>query len=352
MGFERDSHAAGPTGGNKQKQKQYLAFWIKLEYNINDLAWDEENCMDTNEQLAIQYFQEGDQFTLFTTPTVAQKMRGGVVDDVMSRTITSQAVDFESKDVIDASEAVTSKIMLSYEGVEITGRVQLTPFDREVIDAVATLSLGNEYVTSSTIYRVMAGKTKNEFVGPKQREKVIAAMDKCAFSKLTIRLPKAFVETHKNEIRQIDGVYSGQLLAFEKVVASSSKGPIDCYKLLSVPALFRYAQSMGKISEFPITMLNTPPAKTERVIMLQGYLLRRIDAMNRQEEPADRIMWHDIYEFLEMGDAPRQHQMRVRETTKEILKYWEKYEFFKKCELNNKKNGGIQITPNYDFQAK
>ena len=307
--------------------------------------------MKKDEQLAKQYFREGDQFTLFATPTVAQKMRGGVVDDVMTREITSQAVDFESEDYLSASEAVTSKIMLSYEGVEITGKVQLTPFDREVIDAVATLSLNNEYVTSSTIYRVMAGKTKNEFVGSKQRQRVIDSMDKCAFSKLTINLPEAYVEAHKNEIRRIDGVFSGQLLAFEKVMANSSRGPIDCYKLLAVPALFRYAQSVGKISAFPIAMLNTPPSKTERIILLQGYLLRRIDSMNREEEPLSKVMWRDVYEALGMSDAPRQHQKRVREAAKEILAYWQKYEFFKSWRVDNKSNGGILIEPNYDFQG-
>ena len=310
-----------------------------------------ERSMNKDEQLAKQYFQEGDQFTLFMTPTVAQKMRSGVVDDIMTREITSQAVDFESQEITDAAEAVTSKIMLSYEGIEITGKVQLTPFDREVIDAVATLSLNNEYVTSSTIYRVMSGKTKGEYVGPKQKARVIESMDKCAFSKLTIRLPEAFVETHNDEIRRLDGVYSGQLLAFEKVTANSSKGLIDVYKLLAVPALFRYAQSMGKISEFPITMLDTPPAKTERTILLQGYLLRRIDAMNRKEEPLSKIMWRDVYKALGMSDAARQHQMRVRETAREILDYWQKYEFFASYRMDKKSNGGILITPNYDFQG-
>lgn len=307
--------------------------------------------MNKDKGLAKQYFQEGDQFTLFTAPTVAQKMRGGVVDDIMTREITSQTIDFESEDHLGTSEAVTSKIMLSYEGVEITGKVQLTPFDREVIDAVATLSLNNEYVTSSTIYRVMSGKTKNEFVGPKQRLRVIESMDKCAFSKLTINLPEAFVEAHKSEIRRLDGVYSGQLLAFEKVTANSSKGPIDCYRLLAVPALFRYAQSMGKISEFPITMLNTPPAKTERTILLQGYLLRQIDAMNREEAPLSKIMWRDVYEALGMSSAIRQHQMRVRVTAGEILNYWQKYDFFKSCRMDNKSNGGILIIPNHDFRG-
>ncbi|MBE7004683.1 MAG: hypothetical protein E7425_10480 [Ruminococcaceae bacterium] len=308
--------------------------------------------MNKDEQLVPQYYQEGDQFTLFAAPTVAQKMRGGVVDDIMSREITSQAADFESRDVLDTSEAVTSKIMLSYEGIEITGRVQLTPFDREVIDAVATLSLANEYVTSSTIFRVMSGKTKNEYVGYRQRARVIESMDKCAFSKLTIRLPQAFVEAHNDEIRRIDGVYSGQLLAFEKVTANSSRGPIDCYKLLAVPALFRYARSMGKISEFPIAMLDTPPAKTERTLLLQGYLLRRIDAMNRKEEPLSKILWRDVYEALGMSGAVRQHQMRVRETAKEIIAYWEQYEFFRGCRLDSKSNGGILITPNYDFRCE
>ena len=179
--------------------------------------------MEKDEQLSIQYYREGDQFSLFEAPTVAQKMRSGVVDDIMAREITSQVQNFESEDALTASEVVKTKIMLSYEGVEITGKVQLTPFDREVIDAVATLSMDNEYVTSSTIYRVMSGKTKNEFVGYKQRNRVIQSMEKCLFSKLTIRLPDAFVEAHKDEIRRIDAVFTGQLLAFEKVMANSSQ---------------------------------------------------------------------------------------------------------------------------------
>ena len=307
--------------------------------------------MKNDEQLAKRYSREGDQYTLFESPVVTKKMRGGVVDGIMHREITKQTQDFEAKDYLDASESVTSKIMLSYEGIEISGRVQLTSFDREVIDAVATLSLNNEYVTSSSIYRVMAGKTNGEYVGPKQKMRVIESMDKCAFSKLTIRLPDAFVEAHNDEIRRLDGVYSGYLLAFEKVTANSSRGPIDCYKLLGVPALFRYAQSMGKISAFPISMLDTPPGKTERTILLQGYLLRKIDAMNRREELPSKIMWSDIYKAVDMADALRQHQKRVRGTVKEILDYWQEYGFFKSYRMDNKSSGGIVIEPNYEFHA-
>lgn len=308
--------------------------------------------MEKDEQLSIQYYREGDQFSLFEAPTVAQKMRSGVVDDIMAREITSQVQNFESEDALTASEVVKTKIMLSYEGVEITGKVQLTPFDREVIDAVATLSMDNEYVTSSTIYRVMSGKTKNEFVGYKQRNRVIQSMEKCLFSKLTIRLPDAFVEAHKDEIRRIDAVFTGQLLAFEKVTANSSQGPIDCYKLLARPALFRYAQSVGKVSTFPIAMLDTPPAKTERIIMLQGYLLRRIDAMNRKEEPLTKIMWRDVYQALGIENAARNQLMRIRSSAEDILEYWKKFDFFQSYRVDRKTNGGITVTPNYGFHCR
>ena len=73
--------------------------------------------------------------------------------------------------------------------------------------------------------------------------------------------------------------------------------------------------------------------------------------MNRKEEPLSKIMWRDVYEALDMGDAVRQHQMRVRETAREILDYWQKYEFFNSYRMDNKSNGGILITPNHGFQG-
>ena len=299
------------------------------------------------------YSTETGQISIFS-PRTAQKTRGALVDELMSREITEQIAEFTVSDraIPEPSVPVETRVLLSYEGVEVDGRVQLDDIDREVIDAVATLAMYNEYITSQMVYRVIAGKRKGEYLSPAQRKLVVDSMNKCAYSKLTIRLPEVLVETQDGRKYPTETTFHGNLLSFEVITAKNAMGTTDYYKILAKPALFRYAQSIGRISEFPLEMLDTPPAKTRSIIMVQAYLLRRIDAMNRKEAPIEPILWKDVRAHGAWNNESRAQNARIRKLVGEILDHWRSHKFILGYKADNVMAGGILISPNHGFQSQ
>ena len=129
----------------------------------------------------VKLYTEGDaQLSLFEIADTVKKTRSIIVDDIMTREVSGTGETFLSSEYHDDLPIqIKARIMLSYEGVDIKSKTELTPFDHEVVDAVATLALeGNEIVNTAAIYRVIAGRPKNQYVSPTQRERVMKSMEK------------------------------------------------------------------------------------------------------------------------------------------------------------------------------
>ena len=256
----------------------------------------------------VKLYTEGDaQLSLFEIADTVKKTRSIIVDDIMTREVSGTGETFLSSEYHDDLPIqIKARIMLSYEGVDIKSKTELTPFDHEVVDAVATLALeGNEIVNTAAIYRVIAGRPKNQYVSPTQRERVMKSMEKCAFSKLSITIGN--YDEIAGQLRLPgEATFSGNLLSFEMIKQKTNRGMTDYFRILTIPALFRYAASVGKISAFPIEMLDTPVSKTEGIILMQSFLLRRIDAMNRKEISDCTIFWKDIFAVGRDEGASRQ----------------------------------------------
>ena len=96
---------------------------------------------------------------------------------------------------------------------------------------------------------------------------------------------------------------------------------IDFYRILSQPTIFRYAASLGKVSKFPIWLLDTSVSKTVKVIVLQSFLLRSIDSMYRNGDQ-QFIDAKRIYESVNAQHDTDQVKARIRKHTKTILSDW------------------------------
>ena len=300
---------------------------------------------DEQKYIATEY----GQLAMFSQDS-EQKVRGSLIDEVMSREITTQVSEFSIEDraLPEPSLPVETRVMLCYEGVEVDGKVQLNDIDREVIDAVATLSLYNDYFTAQMVFKVMAGKRSGQYRTPAQRQLVVDSMRKCMFSSITIRLPDVVIETDSGRKVPAQTTFEGPMLSFDRVTVKTAKDVTDYYKIHTKPALFKYAQSIGKVSEFPMEMLDTPPSKTKRIILAQSYLLRTIDAMNRDEMPESPIPWREIQRRGEWGDGGNT-VMRMRKQVLDILEHWKQYRFLLGYKADKSINGTIRITPNRDF---
>ncbi len=290
--------------------------------------------------------QQGRQISLF--PDTIQKARGVLMDEVMSSEMLVRAKELVISDraMPEESVPVSTRVVLSYSDIRVDGPAQLNDIDRDVIDAVASLFLYGDYCTAGNIYCVMTGKRKGITLTPSQVGLVLDSMEKLARCRIYIRLPDIIVDGEKKKV-PIQPEFAGQMVAFEVVSLSVDGEKRDAlYKILSMPAIFRYAQSIGRVSEFPLEMLNTPPAKTRSILMVQSYLLRRIDAFNRGEAVVEPILWRDLKERGGWSSsASRTTDMRIRNAVCEILDYWKAYGFFLDYSYRKNSSGGILIKP-------
>lgn len=265
-------------------------------------------------------------------PPFIKKAYGPTYDVLLRQELDGQTQVIEIDDtnnssVLNEPLPIQTRIMLSYQGpdLEISGRVKLTAFDREVLDAVASLSLLNTAITDSMIFQVLMGKQGYQQVTAKQRERVAISIRKCAYSSIKIDLKdtKEKDSPIAKELRKkgVKLTFEGYLLPIQLLSAEQYGKRGHLYHILCEPAIIQYAASIGKIDQFPIALLDTNVSKTERTIILQSFLLRCIASMYRGET-GNHILMTDVYRAIEASDDTDQHKLRYRKTAEKILGDW------------------------------
>lgn len=223
------------------------------------------------------------------------------------------------------------------EGVKIYGIKELTMYDREVHDAIATLCVegGNEYITPQMIYQVMTGNPKIRLT-PEQAEAISNSITKMMHSHISIDASKEAQAFGFDSF-----IYNGNLIAAETVTATLNGNVVECVHLLRTPPLYDYANRKGQIGRADIRLLNSPLSKTEETSVLQGYLLRRILTIkNPHNKQSNSILYETIYKQLEISapndNALKKKKIDIRKKVKTILDYWIKVKFIKGYEETNK----------------
>lgn len=251
---------------------------------------------------------------------------------------SEQILELEKKKGRKKSSYMT-KISFTYEGVDIQNRYGFTAFDQEVHDSIVSLYLaGNEAFTPAMVYRAMTGKTDSEYVHGGRIKEIEKSIDKIRFSQLKIDAGEEAVAFGYDQ-----ATYSGNMINADKVELKMGRNRVIGYRLLAAPLLYRYTKTSGQISTLDIKLLDTPVAKTEEVIVLQGYMLRKIEAMKKNN--ADRtLLFNDIYDHLKVMEATRQKKEKIRRIVKEILEFWVKKEYIKTFTYNTKGRSIYSIT--------
>ena len=210
--------------------------------------------------------------------------------------------------------------------VQISGRKELTAYDREVHDAIITLYVdgGNEYITPQMIYQVMTGNRK-AYLNPKQAEAISDSITKCMYSRVVIDASEEAKMYGFDKLK-----YDGNLISGKRVTVSLNGNVVECLRVLGEPILYEYADKKNQIGRFDIKLLNSPINKTEEIITLQGYLTRRVLAMkNGRLSPT--IVYDTIYKQLEVSAASdgalRKKKNKVRGQIKSILDFWKQEGF-------------------------
>lgn len=283
---------------------------------------------------------------------VVEKEDDGPAELIIFPKVPSQAVktnddvsNFITKNILDAGEQllelertgrikrqIRTKVSFSYEGIDIQTRKEFTLFDQAVHDAVVSLYLAeNRFISPAMVYRAMTGKTNAEYIKPEKLKEIEESIDKCIFSKLSI---DATEEATAYGYKQ--AVYSGALLAAEKVSVLMGGHRIIAYNITTEPLLYRYAKAGRQITSVDIKLLDTPIKKTSDNIVLQEFIMRKIEAMKGDRNYDRMILFADIYDVLNISSEQRVQVKRVRGYVKEILDFWMEKKYISNYEIVTK----------------
>ena len=117
-------------------------------------------------------------------------------------------------------------------------------------------------------------------------------------------------------------------------------------KILVEPLLYRYAKPVKQISAIDIKLLDTPVSKTNDIIVLQGFLLRKIEAM-KSDRTADRIiLYDDIYKIFGINEPQKvKNQLqRIRKYMDTMLEYWKGEKYITDFIVNKKGKSYYSVT--------
>ena len=119
------------------------------------------------------------------------------------------------------------------------------------------------------------------------------------------------------------------MLYAEMAIASINNNVIEALHVIKEPVLYTYANRTNRIGRVDMKLLDSPINKNEETIILQGYLYRRILAMQHGQNKS--IVYDTVYKQLSI-DAPsaaalRKKKADVRSKIKTLLDYWKKEKF-------------------------
>lgn len=228
-----------------------------------------------------------------------------------------------------SKKEINTLLSMSFDELEKAGVIidakKLTPFDREVHDAITTLFVegGNDVMSVEMIYRTMIGKPKAR-LAPKQAEAITQSITKMMHTLITIDASQEAQAYGFDNLK-----YKGNLLYAEMAIASINNNVIEALHVIKEPVLYTYANRTNRIGRVDMKLLDSPINKNEETIILQGYLYRRILAMQHGQNKS--IVYDTVYKQLSI-DAPsaaalRKKKADVRSKIKTLLDYWKKEKF-------------------------
>ena len=92
--------------------------------------------------------------------------------------------------------------------------------------------------------------------------------------------------------------------------------------------------------------MDTPVSKTNDIIVLQGFLLRKIEAM-KSDRTADRIiLYDDIYKFFGINEPlkVKNQLQRIRKYMDTMLEYWKGEKYITDFIVNKKGKSYYSVT--------
>ena len=211
-------------------------------------------------------------------------------------------------------------------GLTISNEDRITPYDREIYNAVATLvAAGNDHISPNMIFQLLSGNTSDarNKMSEETREKIIRSVYKMRATMIRVN---ATAEVKAGMMAE--GIFEGYLIPAARVeIILNGQRIKDCIRIIDPLPLFSYASKKNQIASIDISLLDTPLNNTPENIELKAYLLRRILSMsNAKNNMRDVIRYDTLYDYLRIT-APNPNQLKkkhknIRDKTKILLDFW------------------------------
>lgn len=282
----------------------------------------------------------------YKTPPMPEEIKKGrtqILDGVLSKQSDDKGLILHEEQELSeiTKSVVASRVLLTFCGNEdnsIQYSQKLTNFDREVIDAVASLAPNMQIMTAATIFRMITGKDESFAVTNTQKKRVEASMERCNNCKVSIDITSQLTDPDSNKNEKL--VYTGSAITFTSICHKYGRGATTYYKILDMPPFFRLAERLGKVVIIPVKLLDTPVSKTDAIISVQSFLFRELDRMKSDPTKSLSISWETVYDMThsEGKKMSRSENKRTRESTLTILDFWIQEGFIASYESDLKLN--------------
>lgn len=225
---------------------------------------------------------------------------------------------------------ITTSLILNYDDEDVRLSRPLTPLDREVHNAVATLwAAGNRAITPLQVYRCMTGKTeKNRRPTPETLTSIVESIDKQrrTFVRLyfgnELRGKSATFENEKFTAEECR--FERYMLNADKVTIVATNGrELDGYIINRPPILYQHDSMTKQVVSYPQRLLeatSSVTSMTDRNVLIRSYLIKRVEMMRPgRSMKSHHIQYDTILNEIGETDMNRKDRNRVIQTVRKLL---------------------------------
>lgn len=272
----------------------------------------------------------------------------------LSDTIFDKRIDLSNPTVITNGEnkkyivklaetqVITFPILDKEDGINIPNF--LNQYDRAVLDSICSICAPqnngqflNNIFTAAQVYEVMTGKREHE---PRVLEKIKYSIMKLQGS--VIRLDwMDYIRSIKQNMSEIDikkCKTTENMLVCQNIDVIINGHETEAYKLIKMPVIYRYASSLGQIATVKRDLVKLPMVCTQNNIIIQKYLLRRIERMkNKKTKSSNIIKFKTLYEECDI-EGSYIELSRIRNQIDKILNNWKQNGYISDYEYTKNHN--------------
>lgn len=229
---------------------------------------------------------------------------------------TGGQIAFDVANTTDKKHKVRVPIFYSidFEDIDqnITITKKLTPYDKRVYIAIAALfNAGNEIISLSQIYKHMGYKGR---AGTSDLEKINNSIIKMLGAKIYLNNEQEIKKYNYSKF-----IYRGPLLPVETGEVYNINGALTdaAIHVFREPPLITFAAQRNQITKVSLEMLQSPINKTDANLLLEDYLIERIERSRRK---TIKLKMETLYKQTKI-ETEKQRQ-RLPKKLQKLLDYY------------------------------